>query len=100
MRDIALIVWKELVQVSSRRRFHFEKGFFAAAAAGAFALVAMRETALSPEAFKVAAAFSRSIFFPVVIASYAVLSVAALVASSGIIVNEIIGKRLDLLRVT
>ena len=88
MHDLGLIFWKELCQISGRRRFHFEKGLFAAGSAVAFALVARQETGLDMSSLAAASEFSRSVFFPLSVVAYAVLSFLTFVISSGIVVSE------------
>jgi len=93
------VAGKELTQLANRGRFHIEKGFFVLAAAGAFivAAAASIEGRVSPEEM---ADFGREVFYTVNIGACLMLSAFALLSSSGIIMSERTGRRLEILRIT
>jgi len=100
MHDLWIMVSKELVQCANRRRFHFEKAAFAAGAAVVLGSLAFLEIGLDPRGAERLAEFSRAAFFRMAAAACALTSAVAFAAASGIVVNERIGRRFDLLRVT
>jgi len=91
------IAWKELTELSNRLRFHAEKLLFGALASGAFVLWAYP---LQGRSLEEMARFGGSLLDFVAVSSCILLWLFALSASSGIILSELLGNRLDLLRIT
>ncbi len=101
MRDFLTMFWKELLQVSNRRRFATQKTVIAALVAAIFTLMAYGVVYEGSRAtFEQMASFGRSFFYTMVGVMAPLLSLAALVFASGIVVAERVRQRLALLLVT
>jgi hypothetical protein len=93
------VATKELLQVSNRARFHAEAALVAALVAGFWVVPVVMSMGYDAD-WEALAKVGRDSFLTLAITACIVLSLVSLVASSGIILSEITGKRLDLLRVT
>jgi len=93
------VATKELLQVSNRARFHAEVAVVVALVAVLWILSAVWTMSADMD-FQTMATVGRASFLALSIAACMALSLISLAASSAIVISEVTGKRLDLLRVT
>jgi hypothetical protein len=100
LAGLLTVASKELTQAANRRAFHLEKFAFVLACAIVFAAAAFEATSGWTTDLRRISEFGRSAFLPVSLAACAVLTASSLFSATGIVMSELAGKRLDLLRIT
>jgi len=99
--EARVMAGKELTQMANRRLFHAEKAAFAAITVSVFLSLAYVLTrGFTVTDMREMGQFGRSTFMPVSVVACVSLSIVALVTSTGIIMTEATGRRLDILRIT
>ena len=96
----SVVAAKELMQLANRRRFHLEKAFFAAAVSCIFVLAIISLRGGGSMNLNELSSFGRDTFLSTCVFANVILSLAALGSSTGIIMSEVQGRRLDILRIT
>jgi hypothetical protein len=95
-----VVAVKELTQLANRRRFHLEKAFFAAGISGIFVFAIISLRGGRGMNLNELSSFGRDTFLGICSFANGILAFAALGSSTGIIMSEIQGHRLDILRIT
>lgn len=99
LMEARVVAAKELTQAANRASFHVEKMAFLLLVCGTF-LVMTYMAGSSGLSLETMARFGRQTFLSISLFSCIALSLGSLISSTGIIMSETTGKRLDILRIT
>jgi len=100
MNDLVTMVWKELIQVSNRPRFAWQKAAIAVILAAVFTLMSYDTIYSQPRTYEYMARFGRQFYFVLLAILTIVLSLTAMAFGSEIVISEAVRRRLPLLLVT
>jgi ABC-type transport system involved in multi-copper enzyme maturation permease subunit len=98
--EARVIAAKELTQLANRKAFHAGKAAFAVVIVTVFLVLSFSVTHGWLMDVTQMGGFGRATFVPVSVYACIILSAMSLIASSGIVMSEAVGKRLDILRIT